>query len=107
MHPIWKIKLFNKLENNKAECIVCKKTLTLSDGSTKSLKEHLQRAHKNTEYEIQYNEFMASLGKPKREGTNKTKGQSQMDEFVMRSSGLFAFYLACYFYLIGRFTLYL
>jgi hypothetical protein len=27
MHPIWKIKLFNKLENNKAECIECKKNV--------------------------------------------------------------------------------
>jgi hypothetical protein len=97
MHPIWKIKLFKKLENNKAECIECKKIYTISDGSLKSLKDHLGREHKGTEYEIQYNDLMASSGKTKGEGTSKTKGQSQIDTFVMRSSGLFLFNLAYYF----------
>jgi hypothetical protein len=51
-HPIWRIGLFKRenKKNKEVECVECKKTLKISDGSVKSLIYHVQSEEHKDNY---------------------------------------------------------
>ena len=92
MSLIWKVKLFNKIDATKAECIECKETkrekyeFKLPKGSAYSLKVHLfSPLHSNSEYADLYRELEA-----KGESGSQTK---ITDTMSMHTSSKFSFFL--------------
>jgi hypothetical protein len=82
-NPIWKINLFNRLPDNKVECIECKTTskgnyiFKSCDGSVKLLVVHLQsKAHKDSEFHKKYLELTE---KPK--STRTPSGNNEITSF--------------------------
>jgi hypothetical protein len=87
MKNIWKIGLFNKLPDRKAECIDCKKNkrdkyvFERSNGSIKSLQTHLQsKLHCNSDYAKRYQEL-------EQEKASKENSKQQKIPFNVVSSG--------------------
>uniref|UniRef100_A0A914CYW5 BED-type domain-containing protein n=1 Tax=Acrobeloides nanus TaxID=290746 RepID=A0A914CYW5_9BILA len=77
---IWKIGLFRKLADNKAECIECKKILDRKDGSTKFLIGHLFSVlHGKSEYAEKYRKL-------EEETKNPSASQQRIGAFMVNQS---------------------
>lgn len=77
---IWKIGLFKKLSKTEVECLECKKTLKISEGSPSGAIKHLNTIHLGTEYAKKF----AELEKMKKEG-----GRGEMEKHILITSGGF------------------
>jgi hypothetical protein len=86
-HPIWKIGLFKKIDNEKAKCIECNIDLKLCNRSIKALTVHLlSKIHVKSEYAKKYEQLQAEKAEAS-EGTSKNK----ITNFMIHSSGITIF----------------
>jgi hypothetical protein len=80
-HPIWKIGLFNKIDNEKVKCVECNAELKISGRSLKSLITHLQsKKHDKSEYAKKYEQLKAEAS----EGSSNSK----ITNYIIHSNGI-------------------
>jgi hypothetical protein len=86
-HPIWKIGLFNKIDNEKVKCVECNAELKISSRSLKSLITHLQsKKHDKSEYAKKYEQLQTEKAEASEGSSN-----SKITNYIIHSHGITIF----------------